>query len=148
MLRLEDFGRLPDPKEKGEQGESARELGKSLEFLMLKVAQLETLAELQQTELGMQRELIEKLQKKIDPEEAEVSLAQKQRSSEEGVQEAHDVLKRVIQKHAHQRLPSRSSQADATEACSARGGGGRGGRRRPESPAAKAPQAPQRVESE
>ncbi|CAE7238427.1 unnamed protein product [Symbiodinium sp. CCMP2456] len=51
----------------------------------------------------MQRELIEKLQKKVDPEEAEVSLAQKQRSSEESVQEAHDVLKRVIQKHAHQR---------------------------------------------
>ncbi|CAE7849477.1 unnamed protein product, partial [Symbiodinium microadriaticum] len=63
---------------------------------------LETLAELQQTELGMQCELIEKLQKKIDPEEAEISLAQQQKSSEESVQEAYDVLKRVIQKHAHQ----------------------------------------------
>ena len=50
----------------------------------------------------MQCELIEKLQKKIDPEEAEISLAQQQKSSEESVQEAYDVLKRVIQKHAHQ----------------------------------------------
>ena len=94
---------MPDPKEKGEQGESAGELGKSLEFLMLKVAQLETLAELQQTELGMHRALIEKLLKKVDPDEAEIALVQKQKSSEQSVQEAHDVLKRVVQKHAHQR---------------------------------------------
>ena len=96
---------MPDPKGKGEKGEgtdSTGELGKSLEFLMLKVAQLETLAELQQTELGMQRALIEKLLKKVDPEETEVSMARKQ-SSEESVQEAHDVLKKVVQKHAHQR---------------------------------------------
>ncbi|CAE7322860.1 unnamed protein product, partial [Symbiodinium sp. CCMP2456] len=107
---MKDFGYMPDPKDKGEMGGAIGELGKSLEFLMLKVAQLETLAELQQTELGMaqkelgeQRTLIEKLQKKVDPDEAEVQMAQKQKSSEERVQEAHDVLKRVVQKHAHQR---------------------------------------------
>ena len=101
---------MPDPEDKGDKGGAIGELGKSLEFLMLKVAQLETLAELQQTELGMaqkelgeQRALIEKLQKKVDPDEAGVSMAQKQKSSEERVQEAHDVLKRVVQKHAHQR---------------------------------------------
>ena len=82
--------------EKGEQeqGGGMAELGKSLEFLMLKVAQLETLAEMQQALIG-------KLLKKIDPDDAEVSLAQK--TSEESMQEAHDVLQRVIQKHAHQR---------------------------------------------
>ncbi|CAE7834413.1 unnamed protein product, partial [Symbiodinium necroappetens] len=107
---MKDFGYMPDPEDKGDKGGAIGELGKSLEFLMLKVAQLETLAELQQTELGMaqkelgeQRALIEKLQKKVDPDEAGVSMAQKQKSSEERVQEAHDVLKRVVQKHAHQR---------------------------------------------
>ncbi|CAE7256573.1 unnamed protein product [Symbiodinium sp. CCMP2592] len=112
---MKELDHLPDPEEKGEEGAQdagGGELGKSLEFLMLKVAQLETLAELQQTELGMQQEelatqraLIEKLQKKVDPEEAEVSVAQEQKmkGSEERVQEAHDLLKRVVQKHARQR---------------------------------------------
>ncbi|CAE7785711.1 unnamed protein product [Symbiodinium sp. CCMP2592] len=98
---MEDFDAMPDPKEKGEKGGGMGELGKSLEFLMFKVAQLETLAELQQTELGMQRVLIDKMQKKMDFDEAEVSMVQK--SSEESVQEAHDTLTRVLHKHARQR---------------------------------------------
>ncbi|CAE7380601.1 unnamed protein product, partial [Symbiodinium sp. CCMP2456] len=98
---MQDVHGMPDPKENGDKGGGMGELGKSLEFLMLKVAQLETLAELQQVELGMQRVLIEKMQKKMNFDDAEVSLVQK--SSEESVQEAHDILKRVVQKHMHQR---------------------------------------------
>ena len=79
------------------------ELGKSLEFLMLKVAQLETLAELQQVELDAQRSMIEKCMTKLGLSDSEVGLAQKPKGSEESVREAHAVLKRVIQKHAHQR---------------------------------------------
>ena len=101
---------MPEPKETGEKGGGMGELGKSLEFLMLKVAQLETFAELQQTELGMaqkelgeHRALIKKLLKKCGPDDAEISMVQKQKGSEERVQEAHDILTRVLQKHAHQR---------------------------------------------
>ncbi|CAE7242733.1 unnamed protein product [Symbiodinium sp. CCMP2592] len=95
---MKDFKQLPDLEKKGE---GMGTLGKSLEFLMLKVAQLETLAELQQVELGNQRVLIKKMHEKMDFDEAEVSMAQQ--GSEERVQEAHAVLKRVIQKHARQR---------------------------------------------
>jgi len=98
---LKDFGRLPDPEEKGEKGGGMGELGKSLEFLMLKVAQLETLAEMQQVELAMHRAFIEDLQKKVDPDQAEASMMQQ--TSEDRVQEAHGILKKVVQKHAHQR---------------------------------------------
>ena len=101
LFRLEDFGRLPDPEEKGEKGGGMGELGKSLEFLMLKVAQLETLAEMQQVELAMHRAFIEDLQKKVDPDQAEASMMQQ--TSEDRVQEAHGILKKVVQKHAHQR---------------------------------------------
>ena len=96
---MEELDSLPDKKEKGpEKGEKGGrgmgELGRTMEFLMLKVAQLETLAELQ-------HQRIEKLEKKIDPDGEGVSMAQK--SSEESAQTAHDVLKRVVEKHAHQR---------------------------------------------
>ena len=102
MLHVEesDFV-LPDTEKKGdessetgEKGGGMGELGRSLEFLMLKVAQLETLAEMQQALIG-------KLLKKIDTDDADVSMAQK--TSEESMPEAHDVLQRVLQKHAHQR---------------------------------------------
>ncbi|CAE7843573.1 unnamed protein product, partial [Symbiodinium microadriaticum] len=96
---MEELDSLPDKKEKGpgkgeKGGRGMGELGRTMEFLMLKVAQLETLAELQ-------HQRIEKLEKKIDPDGEGVSMAQK--SSEESAQAAHDVLKRVVEKHAHQR---------------------------------------------
>ena len=115
-LRLEDMQDLPDLEnakdmaedgegEGSEGGEGMGQLGKSLEFLMLKVAQLETLAELQQKELLVAHARIEKLEEKLgmqppEPTDATVRMA---RSSTEGVKEAHTTLKRVIQKHARQR---------------------------------------------
>ena len=48
-----------------------------------------------ETELGMQRALIEKMQETPNFDEAEVSVVHE--SSEESVQEANDILKRVVQ---------------------------------------------------
>ncbi|CAE7627339.1 unnamed protein product [Symbiodinium sp. CCMP2592] len=56
---------------------------------------------MQQVELAMHRAFIEDLQKKVDPDQAEASMIQQ--TSDDRVQEAHGILKRVVQKHAHQR---------------------------------------------
>ncbi|CAJ1340804.1 unnamed protein product, partial [Effrenium voratum] len=75
------------------------DLAKNLEFLMLKVAQLETLVELQQAELTAQQGELESVKKHVGLT-ASVSMAQR---SKVKVQDAHDVLKRVLLKHHRQR---------------------------------------------
>ncbi|CAE7564912.1 unnamed protein product [Symbiodinium sp. CCMP2592] len=105
MQDLPDLENAKDQAEGSEGDEGMGQLGKSLEFLMLKVAQLETLAELQQKELLVAHARIEKLEEKLgmQPPEATDATVRMARSSTEGVKEAHTTLKRVIQKHARQR---------------------------------------------
>ena len=76
------------------------DLAKNLEFLMLKVAQLETLVELQQAELTAQQGELESVKKHVGLTASQVSMAQR---SKVKVQDAHDVLKRVLLKHHRQR---------------------------------------------
>ena len=83
-------------------------LAQNLEFLMLKVAQLETLVELQQAELTAQQGELESVKKHVGLT-ASVSMAQR---SELKVQDAHDVLKRVLLKHHRQRETREYHEAD------------------------------------
>ncbi|CAE7485100.1 unnamed protein product [Symbiodinium natans] len=70
---------------------------------MLKVAQLETLAELQQTEIGIQAEKIEKLEKHLGMEPSDSGASMAQKTSEKSMQLVQATLKRVVEKHARQR---------------------------------------------
>ncbi|CAE7210315.1 carA2 [Symbiodinium sp. CCMP2456] len=84
------------------------ELAVNLEFITLKLAQLETVAELQQVE-------IHKLLKKVDEQDKEIKSLKAQagtpeptpsfaqEAQESRVAEAQSVFKKVVQKHLHQR---------------------------------------------
>ena len=97
-------------------------LAKNLEFLMVKVAQLETLVELQQAELTAQQGELDRQQGELESVKKhlglkmQVSLAQR---SEVKVQDAHDVLKRVLLKHHRQRETRKYHEKAADNAAEA-----------------------------
>ncbi|CAE7784341.1 unnamed protein product [Symbiodinium sp. CCMP2456] len=76
------------------------ELGKSFEFMMLKLAQLETLCELQQAELESLRKTVKGLAEHVDHPDSVASLVQKDEKTR--MQETQQTLKRVLAKHAQQ----------------------------------------------
>ncbi|CAE7244003.1 unnamed protein product [Symbiodinium sp. CCMP2592] len=76
------------------------ELGRNFEFMMLKLAQLETLCELQQVEIESLKKTVKGLAEHVDHQDSVVSLVQKDESAR--VQEAQHTLKRVLAKHARQ----------------------------------------------
>ena len=76
------------------------ELGKSFEFMMLKLAQLETLCELQQVEIETLRKTVKGLAEHVDHPDSVASLVQKDEKSR--MQETQQTLKRVLAKHAQQ----------------------------------------------
>ncbi|CAE7782426.1 unnamed protein product [Symbiodinium sp. KB8] len=76
------------------------ELGKSFEFMMLKLAQLETLCELQQAELETLRKTVKGLAEHVDHPDSVASLVQKDEKTR--MQETQQTLKRVLAKHAQQ----------------------------------------------
>ena len=116
---MKDINRLPDMENTSNNSESSREhhgfgeLTKNLEFMMLKLAQLETIAELQQAEIKGLKEENQAIKMEIqalkgnssnssDPTTA--SAAQLKAKEAEKVKEAQEVFKKVVQKHLHQRL--------------------------------------------
>ncbi|CAJ1415977.1 unnamed protein product [Effrenium voratum] len=86
---MKDIKSIPEPKVTGGD-DGAGELGKSLEFLMLKVAQLETLAELQQVEIASLQKTVKEHLGVDKP-----SMVQ--------LHEAQVIVKRVVEKHQRQR---------------------------------------------
>jgi len=86
---VKDIKSIPEPKVTGGD-DGAGELGKSLEFLMLKVAQLETLAELQQVEIASLQKTVKEHLGVDKP-----SMVQ--------LHEAQVIVKRVVEKHQRQR---------------------------------------------
>jgi len=86
-------------------------LGKNLNFLLVKVAQLEALAEMQQAEIATHRLEIASLKEghrgptKMDPSKLEILLEEMQTRSTgaAGLDEATALLKKVWHKHEHQR---------------------------------------------
>eukprot|EP00439_Symbiodinium_sp_Y106_P083978 s846_g24.t1 len=76
------------------------EIGRNFEFMMLKMAQLETLCELQQVEIESLKTTVKGLAKHVDYQDSVMSLLQKDEGMR--VQDAQHTLKRVLTKHAHQ----------------------------------------------
>ncbi|CAE7263886.1 proS, partial [Symbiodinium sp. CCMP2592] len=109
---MKEATEIPDPN--GTNASTGGDgLAKNLEFLMLKVAQLETAVELQQVEIRMGRTEIKRLNKKLDeyigtqpggaaPPGAP-SLLQTQAEEKVRLQQAQAILKKVFHKHQHQR---------------------------------------------
>ncbi|CAE7387467.1 unnamed protein product, partial [Symbiodinium sp. KB8] len=102
----EDQG-LPDPEKdpKQEEGmEGMGDLGRNLEFMMMKIAQLETVVELQQLQIKDMNEWRkahmsqEHNDTQQPPSTQEVQLAAKTK-----IRQAHDTLKGVLRKHKKQR---------------------------------------------
>ncbi|CAE7280926.1 unnamed protein product, partial [Symbiodinium necroappetens] len=75
------------------------QLGANLEFLMLKVAQLETIVELQQIEIHSLNEW----KRGQTGGQAAASEAETKAREVAGTQKATEVLKKVLHKHNHQR---------------------------------------------
>lgn len=112
---MKDINRLPDMENTSNNSESSREhhgfgeLTKNLEFMMLKLAQLETIAELQQAEIKGLKEENQAIKTEIqalkgNSSDPTVSAAQLKAKEAEKVKEAQEVFKKVVQKHLHQRL--------------------------------------------
>lgn len=112
---MKDINRLPDMENTSKNSESSREhhgfgeLTKNLEFMMLKLAQLETIAELQQAEIKGLKEENQAIKTEIqalkgNSSDPTVSAAQLKAKEAEKVKEAQEVFKKVVQKHLHQRL--------------------------------------------
>jgi len=116
---LQEDKSLPDPENdtKQEEGmEGMGDLGRNLEFMMMKIAQLETVVELQQLQIKdmnewrkahMSRE--HNAPQPQPPSTQEVQLAAKTK-----IRQAHDTLKGVLRKH-HKQLETRTFATKAHE---------------------------------
>ncbi|CAE7514456.1 unnamed protein product, partial [Symbiodinium necroappetens] len=96
---------IPNPDKNASNSSNATggfgELGRNFEFMMLKLAQLETLCELQQVEIESLKKTVKGLAEHVDHEDSVVSMVQKDEGTR--LQEAQHALKRVLTKHVHQR---------------------------------------------
>ncbi|CAE7794903.1 unnamed protein product [Symbiodinium sp. CCMP2592] len=78
-------------------------LAENLEFFFLKVAQLETVVELQQLEIRSCHEKIGKFEHILGMETAKLSLLELQQKEQQRTQQAQTIFQRVVKKHHHQR---------------------------------------------
>ncbi|CAE7239452.1 unnamed protein product [Symbiodinium sp. CCMP2592] len=103
---FEDMNAIPNPANFTLNGsmqnasQGVGELGKSFEFMMLKLAQLETLCELQQLEIESLKTTVKGLAEHVDHPDSVASLVQKDEKTR--MQETQQTLKRVLAKHARQ----------------------------------------------
>ena len=98
---MAEMNSIPNPENaSGNSTHGMGELGRNLEFLMLKIVQLETVVELQQHEIQELRDVVaEHLEE--DHEEPTASLEQVAPSARK--EKAQEVLKKVMHKHNRQR---------------------------------------------
>ncbi|CAE7700854.1 unnamed protein product [Symbiodinium sp. CCMP2592] len=101
---FKEINDIPNPENVTNNASNAThgfgELGRNFEFMMLKLAQLETLCELQQVEIESLKKTVKGLAEHVDHEDSVASLVQKDESTR--MQEAQNTLKRVLTKHARQ----------------------------------------------
>ncbi|CAE7701166.1 unnamed protein product, partial [Symbiodinium pilosum] len=96
-----EVNEIPEPDTPKQDKDSANgDLARNLEFLLMKVAQLETVVELQQAEFAAQQEEIESLKKHVGLDAQHVAMARK-RARDPYV--AKDHLERILGKHHRQR---------------------------------------------
>ena len=90
------------PTPKGTHGFGS--LGANLEFMMLKLAQLETIVELQQLEIHELKQFkLQHMAKEHNVSTVKVSMIDKKAQDEAKTKKAQEVLKKVLRKHNHQR---------------------------------------------
>ncbi|CAE7763310.1 unnamed protein product, partial [Symbiodinium necroappetens] len=112
---MEEINNMSNPmtENASDPGEGFGQLAKNLEFLLVKVAQLEAVAEMQQAELISYRKKFDSQQSQIDSLQAQIGhhepqdggalLEMEQKDAQTRLQEAQDVVKRVFLKHNRQR---------------------------------------------
>jgi len=98
-------GRVEGPEDaSGAEGDGLGGLGKNLNFLLVKVAQLEALAEMQQAEIATHRLKIASLEKERHSGSDGILLeTQSEEEAKTRLEETTAVLKNVWRKHEHQR---------------------------------------------
>ncbi|CAE7886089.1 unnamed protein product [Symbiodinium microadriaticum] len=96
----EEESKVPDPEQEGNSTNSFADLAKNLEFMMLKMAQVETVVQLQQAEIAAQQAEIDALKEHVGLDVQHVAMARKHSRDPHA---ASHVLKAVLDKHHHQR---------------------------------------------
>ncbi|CAE7192737.1 GIP, partial [Symbiodinium microadriaticum] len=91
---------MPEPSQGNATNSSFGDLARNLEFLLLKVAQLETVVQLQQAELTAAHTEIDSLKEHVGLDVQHVAMAQKKSRDPHA---AAEVLRKVLEKHHHQR---------------------------------------------
>ncbi|CAE7451379.1 pol [Symbiodinium sp. CCMP2456] len=91
---------MPEPNEGNGTNSSFGDLARNLEFLLLKVAQLETVVQLQQAELTAAHTEIDALKEHVGLDVQHVAMAQRKSRDPHA---ASEVLSKVLEKHHHQR---------------------------------------------
>ena len=131
---MEEINNMSNPmtENASDPSEGFGQLAKNLEFLLVKVAQLEAVAEMQQAELISYRKKFDSQQSQIDslkaqignhePQDGGALLEMEQKDAQTRLQEAQDVVKRVFLKHNRQRergdLAGELSISHSRRACS------------------------------
>ena len=107
---MNDINGLPNPgvDNKSESSEGFGELAKNLEFLLLKVAQLETVAEMHEASIQEQAKVIQAQQEEINALKGEshkdgAVLLEMHKDSQTRLNEAQDLVQRVMLKQTRQR---------------------------------------------
>ncbi|CAE7801647.1 unnamed protein product, partial [Symbiodinium sp. CCMP2456] len=109
----EDDSKFPMPKEEGNStnGSDFADLARHLEFMMLKMAQVETIVELQQAEIAALQAENEAIKAQIGLDVQHVAMAQKRSRDPHA---ASSVLKKILDKH-HRQRETREYHPDANK---------------------------------
>jgi len=98
---MKEMNSIPNPENASSNGTHGMgELARNLEFLMLKIVQLETVVEMQQHEIQDLRSVIGE---HFDSDHNDTTASLKQVDPEVRTKKAQETLKKVMQKHNHQR---------------------------------------------
>ncbi|CAE7899170.1 hypothetical protein AK812_SmicGene17375 [Symbiodinium microadriaticum] len=97
---FEEDSKVHKPEQAGNSTNSFEDFAKNWEFMMLKMAQVETVVQLQQAEIAAQQAEIDALKEHVGLDVQHVEMARKHSRDPHA---ASDVLKAVLDKHHHQR---------------------------------------------
>ncbi|OLQ01651.1 hypothetical protein AK812_SmicGene15575 [Symbiodinium microadriaticum] len=98
---MKEMNSIPNPENASSNGTHGMgELARNLEFLMLKIVQLETVVEMQQHEIQDLRSVIGE---HFDLDHNDTAASLKQVDPQARTKKAQETLKKVMQKHNHQR---------------------------------------------
>ncbi|CAE7687129.1 unnamed protein product [Symbiodinium sp. CCMP2456] len=101
---MKEMNNIPNPENASSNGTHGMgELARNLEFLMLKIVQLETVVEMQQHEIQDLPDLRSVIGEHFDLDHNDTTASLKQVDPKARTKKAQETLKKVMQKHNHQR---------------------------------------------